>query len=62
LQTGRVVDCVQRYQSTSKTDPETGAEVIIREDGLLKIIYADGSWLVIFDDHSRIHVHKKPSE
>ena len=49
-------------QISKKIDPETGAIVNIREDGFLKIEYVDGSWLLIFDDHTRIHVDKKPSE
>jgi len=36
--------------------------VNIREDGLLKIVYTDGSTLVIFADHTRINVQKSASE
>jgi butyrate kinase len=43
-------------------DPETGAQVNIREDGVLLIHYADGSSLIIFDDDTRINVQKLDHE
>jgi len=37
-----------------KIDPETNAKVLIREDGLLKVIYPDRRTLLVFPDHSEI--------
>lgn len=49
---------MSRLQSTIKVDPETAAQVMVREDGFLKIDYADGSCLMVFADHTKIHVSK----
>lgn len=62
LRTGVVKDEVARLQINKKVDPETGAVVNIREDGLLKIDYADGSNLIIFADDTRINVQKLEHE
>ena len=43
-------------------DPETGAIVNIREDGVLLINYVDGSSLIIFEDDTRINVQKLEHE
>jgi len=59
---GVVKDEVARLQINKKVDPETGAVVNIREDGLLKIDYADGSNLIIFADDTRINVQKLEHE
>lgn len=62
LRTKVVSDQVSRLQSNIKIDPETAAVVNIREDGFLKIDYVDGSCLMVFADHTRIHVSKSASE
>lgn len=55
-------DKAARLNITVKVDPETGAVVNIREDGHLKIVYKDGSTLLIFADHTQINVQKSASE
>lgn len=45
-----------------KVDPETGAVLFIREDGMLKIDYKDGSSLIIFADHTRINTLKDSND
>lgn len=62
LRTQLITDHVEHLSSQQKIDPETGALITIREDNFLKIDYVDGSYLIIFEDESRIHVEKKPSE
>lgn len=44
-------------------DPETSAVVEIREDGLLKITYADRKTLFVFPDHTHLLITKSgPAE
>lgn len=62
LRTGAVRDEGSRLQINRKVDPETGAVLNIREDGFLKIEYADGSSLIIFNDHTRISIQKLEHE
>jgi len=57
-----VQDQISRLQVVRNIDPETGAVIQVREDGFLKIDYIDGSYLMIYDDHTRIHVEKRPGE
>ena len=62
LRTGVVQDLATRLTINKKVDPETGAQLEIREDGHLSILYADGSSMIIFADHTRINVQKSASE
>ena len=45
---------MMRLESNQKVDPETGAIVNIREDGFLRIEYADRSSLLVFPDHTKL--------
>lgn len=49
-------------ETTHKVDPETHAQITIREDGWLKIDYVDKSYLIIFPDQTEIYVHKSEHE
>ncbi len=62
LRTKVIKDDITRLATNKKIDPETAAIISIREDGFLKIEYADGSYLIIFADHTRINVQKSASE
>lgn len=62
LRTGVVKDEVTRLQINKKVDPETAAVVNIREDGFLKIDYADGSCMMIFADHTKISIQKSAND
>jgi hypothetical protein len=62
LRTKVIKDEITRLSINKKVDPETAAVINIREDGFLKIDYADGSSLIVFADHTKIHVLKSASE
>jgi hypothetical protein len=49
-------------QISTKVDPETGASVYVREDGLLKIDYADGSSYIQYPDRSIMHRIRHPAQ
>jgi hypothetical protein len=53
-----VNDLKQRLKTVTKVDPETSAVVEIREDGLLKVKYADRKTLFIFPDNTNVLVTK----
>lgn len=55
VRTKLVKDEISHLESVKKIDPETMAVVTIREDGFLKIDYADKSCLLIMPDHTRIY-------
>lgn len=47
-------DTKGKYRSVTKVDPESNATVEIREDGLLKVTYADRRILLVFPDKTQM--------
>lgn len=52
LKNHEISDQRQKLQTQTKTDPENGAVVDIREDGLLRVTYVDRRTLLIFPDNT----------
>ena len=63
LRTQTFPDLIQRLKTVTTVDPETSAVVEIREDGLLKITYADRKTLFVFPDNTHLLITKSgPAE
>lgn len=58
MKDNQVEDLHKKLKTVTKIDPETGAVVDIREDGLLRVTYIDRRTLLIFPDTTEILVTK----
>lgn len=51
-----------RLEIHQKIDPETNAAVEVREDGLLKVTYADRTTLLVFPDKTQMLIKKSNAD
>lgn len=55
-------DSLRRLEFSTKRDAETNAQIVVREDGLLKISYVDKKTVLVFPDHSKILITKEGAD
>jgi hypothetical protein len=58
LRTNTAVDIRGKFNVVKKVDPETAAEVEIRDDGMLKVTYLDRKVVLVFPDRTQTIITK----